>query len=331
MTPAAYDLADRLYKLAPWKWMGEIKLIAIEEPETRRIDHISMMGMNGEHHSMAVYLGAEARHRFNLMQDDDDLSREDMLHLILDTPQLQCSFSDRSDLFKSELAAIKAAGKKYRGENWPTFRTFRPGHCPVPANESETRWLCTAIEQVLEIAPTVDFGDDTLRYENGRCEILTRRFLNGEWRTDWTPDDNAIYAYPEPAATPVLVEKVRNHARAVAVEVAFMMMPNPIGKSRETSVFPYILLVVEPTSRFVLGMELQSIESRPHEAIASHVPELFLRICDKQGIRPASIDVASACTAALLKQTATALGIPCKQRRRLAAMDDVLQSMMRFS
>lgn len=327
MTPAAYDLADRLFQLAPWSWMNEITLIALEHPETGRRDHISIMGMAGNHHSLAVYLGPVARRRFNLIQEQN-LPQEDTIALILDTPQLQCSFSERGDLFKSELAAIKAAGKKYRGENWPTFRSFRPGRCPVPASAAEIGWLCTAIEQVLEVAPTLDLGDDSLRHENGRREILTRTLLNGEWRTLWTPDDSSLFEFPRPEPQAFLLEKVRHHEKAVALEAAFVVIPNPIGKSRETSVFPYILLLVEPESHFILGCELFSVEKKPYDEIIASVPSDLLRLCDRHAIRPASIAVASPATHALLGPTAKALGIPLRLNERLPALDDAFHSMM---
>lgn len=328
MTAAAYDLADRLHQLAPWQWMNEITLIAIEHPETGRRDHISIMGMMGNHRSLALYLGPVGRQRFNLIQERRDLHQQDTVALILDTPQLQCSFSPRGDLFKSELAAIKQAGKKYRGENWPSFRSFRPGHCPIPANDEETRWLCTAIEQVLEVAPTLSWGDDTLRYPKGGAEILTRRLINGEWRTEWTKDDGSLHEFPQPAPDALLVEKVRHHPKAIAVEAAFLMVPNPIGKSREVSLFPYFLLLVEPKSRFVLGFSLLSVEKKPYEELIASVPDEFLRICDQNSIRPASIAVDSPATHALLSSTAASLGIRCDLKQHLPALDGVFESML---
>ncbi len=327
---AAYDLANSLLELAPWDWMNEITLIAVEEPESGRIDHISIMGMAGNHRSLAVYLGPESRQRFNLIQDQQDIPQSDLLALILDTPQLQVSFSGREDLYKSELAAIKQAGKKYRGENWPTFRRFSPGRCPVPADERERQWLCTAIDQVLEIASTLGFSDDTLRYENGRAEILTRRLLNGEWRTLWTPDNSSLYEYPRPVPDEFTLAKVSNHTNTIPIEVAFFMAPNPIGKSRETSVFPYALLLVEPKSRFVLGCELLTVEKTPYRQLIESVPTEFLRLCDRNKVRPSSIATNSPATHALLSTTAAALGVPCHQKSRLPALEHALGSLMGF-
>jgi hypothetical protein len=330
MNPTAYDLADRLIQLAPWDWMEETQLIALEEPETGRRDHISIMGAIGTHQSLAVYLGPEARRRFNLIQAERGFPQEDILTLIIDTPQLQCSFTGRGDLFKTELAAIKQAGRKYRGENWPSFRSFRPGHCPAIASEREIRWLCTAITQVLEIAPTLNFGGGIQRFENGRSEILTRRLLNGEWRTDWTEDDPSLFVFPQPAPNASKVEKVRGQANALPIEVLFQQLPNPIGKSRENSVFPYLVLAVEPRSHLVLGCKLFSVEKQSHDDLISSVPDELLRICNDSSIRPSAIHVASPATHALLAPTAAALGIRCDLKNRLPALEDAYGSMMGY-
>jgi hypothetical protein len=331
MTKTAYDLSDRLYQLAPWDWMDETRLIAIENPQTSVRDHISIMGQAGNHYSLALYRGLEARRRFNLIQEARDLPQEDILALILDTPQLQCSFSERTDLFKSEFAAIKQAGKKYRGEAWPSFRSFRPGRCPIPAAPDEVEWLCTAIENVLEVAPTLAEGADTFRYEAGRPEILTRVCDQGAWKSIWTQDDSTLHAYPRPAADEFLLEKIRLHARAVPLETQFMLLPDPVGKSRETSIFPYLLLIVEPKSHFIIGVKTFSVEETSYEDLMASIPTELLRLCDKNSIRPASMAVTSPATHALLSQTAQALGIRCDLKKRLPALEQAVHSLMGFT
>lgn len=329
MPSEAYDLADRLLQLAPWEWMPEIYLIALDDPDSGQRHHISLMGMNGIHRTLALYLGPEARFRFNRIQESrNDMPRDDLVALILDTPQHQCSFAEREDLFPSELAAIKAAGRKYRDEDYPTFRAFQPGRCPAPADEVQTRLLLTAIEQVLEVTPSIRLGDDTLRLGNDRPEILTRRFIEGGWRTEWTEDDIQLFEFPSPRPAEILVETVRRHRRATALEVAFLLIPNPIGESRETSVYPYILLVVESSTRLIIGVELLTVESLPHKALIASVPDHFLRLCNKSGIRPSSLSVVSPATAALLTPTAEALGIRLQRKKRLPSLDAALGSLL---
>jgi hypothetical protein len=57
LTAQLYDLADELYRLAPWQWMFEDELIGLRHPRTKELAQISIMGANGEHISLALYLG----------------------------------------------------------------------------------------------------------------------------------------------------------------------------------------------------------------------------------------------------------------------------------
>jgi hypothetical protein len=334
--PDLHDLAAQLFQLAPWNEVGETQLIAVDDPASGRRDHISLMGMAGNYRSLALYLGSEARQRFNLIHDHSDstgLLDEDMLALVLNTRQLQCSFSVRSELYPTELAAIKKAGRKYRGENWPSFRTFHPGHCPRPVDEAEAALLANAIQQVLDLAPVLASGKPTIRPVKGvkgRFEILTRQFRDGAWHSVWTPDDATSFTPPQPSPDPALVEKILRHPQAIPVNVLCQLLPTPIGRTRETSVYPVVLLIVEPGSGFVLGMEMLSTERQTYGQLIASLPDTFLRLCDKHSIRPASIAVTSPLTRALLNATAQALNIPIQKKSRLPVLDAAMDSMMGF-
>lgn len=332
--PDLYELAATLFKLAPWDELNETQLIAIDDPTTGRRDHISIMGMAGNHYSLALYLGSEARQRFNLMQvEASDLSNEDLTELVLNTRQLQCSFSERSDLYPSELANIKKSGRKYRGDNWPSFRTFHPGHCPRPVDDDEALLLANAIQQVIELAPTLTFGNDTFRLpktSNGKIEILTRQFREGTWHSTWTPDDSTLFTPPSPQPDQNLVKKILNHPNTITVNVLCQLLPTPIGKKRETSIYPFLLLIVEPNSGFVLGVELLSTEKQTYEQLIANLPNTFLRMLDQHSIRPTSIAVTSTITHALLTPTAQALNIPIQKKHRLPALNNAMDSMTGF-
>lgn len=329
----AYDLADALYKLAPWEWMIERQLIAIRDPETDRIDHISIMGREGTHHCLALYLGPESRQRFNLIQDAEykgiQLAEQDNLSLILDSPQLQISFEPRSELSSSELATIKKLGRKYRGTNWPVFRSFKPGHVPSATDPEETQWLATAIAQTLEVAPTLrpESADTARPAADGGLEGICREQIDDEWTTTWIPDNDRLPDFPTPNPDPALIEKVLSHDRSIAIECHFQLVPNPIGKNREESIFPYLLICVLPESEMILGVELFSVEKQSHTQLIDSVPNAFLQLCQNRSCRPSVIRTDSAMTAALLSPTAKALSIPCEVHPYLPAMAKALDSM----
>lgn len=332
--PDLHDLAAQLFQLAPWSHVDETQLIAVDDPATGRRDHISIMGMVGCHYSLALYLGREARQRFNLMYDEAaNLSDEDMPLLVLTTRQLQCAFSERADLYPSELSAIKKSGRKYRGENWPSFRAFHPGCALRPVDKDEAALLANAIQQVLDLAATLTPDKPTIRPAKGSkggFEILTRQFRDGAWHSTWTPDDTSLFTVPTLSPDKNLVEKILRHSQALPVNVQWQILPTPIGKTRERSVYPILLLVVEPDSSFVLGFEILSTEKQTYDQLIASLPDTFLRLCDRHSIRPSGIAVTSPLTHALLTPTAQALGIHCQKKAHLPALDKVMNSMMDF-
>ena len=42
-----YDLAGEIKRLAPWRWMGEDDLFAVQDPDTGKTGFVSIMGRGG--------------------------------------------------------------------------------------------------------------------------------------------------------------------------------------------------------------------------------------------------------------------------------------------
>ena len=329
-----YEIADQLFRLAPWRWMGEHQLIGLRHPETGELARLSMMGAAGNHSSLAVYLGEAALHRFNLIQlaagEGIGLTEEDTLGLILESRQLQTSFALRDELFKTELAEIKSLGRKYRGANWPCFRSFHPGRAPGPVNDAEAVWLHHAMQQMLAVAPALrdDRFGDYRAGESGQ-EILTRECAEGNWQTTWTPSDDRLFQFPEPEPGEFMTAKIKRFTSALDIECQFQLLPSPIGPQGK-AFFPYLLLSVDRASGFVFGAEMLSVEKQSHEVMIASVPDQFLRAWDRHNISPASLRVASQTTHAILTKTAQALGIPLRREKSLPALREAMRGLMAF-
>ena len=334
-TAALYDLADALYRLAPWQWMFEHQLIGLRHPVSGELAHISIMGARGDHLSLALYLGADSLHRFNYLQHellaDEELPQEDGIALVLESRQLQVSFDGRAALSKRGLAEIKHLGRKYRGGNYPQFRSFHPGRCPTSLSELDAEWLLHALTQILAVAPTLKRHPDGHQRQGDRfIETLTREFHDDAWRTTWVLADTRRFDFPTPAPDAALVARVARHPSRPVVECQFQLIPSPVGRTPETSVFPYIALSVDRDSGFIFGLEMLSMEHQSHEAMLASVPDCFLRQWDKNALCPASLHVATLATHAMLGPTATALGIPLVLKTKLPALQAALGSAMGF-
>lgn len=331
-TPALHDLARKFYDLAPWEIWEETDLIRLIHPQTGETAHISVMGQNGQHFALALYIGYEALHRFNLMQEDDPsdpaLPEEDSVSLMLETRQLQLCFGSRDELTSDERSAIKKLGLKYRGENWPMFRSFKPGYAPGALDEAEIVWLTLALEQFLQLAPEWDEPPVmTFRSsEDGDFDILTRIYQNGTWQSTWTEHDGTSFEWPTPEPSDLLIEKIKQHKKLVDLDCHFQLLTALIGP-KGRAIFPYIAISVDAKSGFILGMELLSVEKQTHKELIASVPDVFLKQWDKASIRPSSIRVRSITTYSMLEIAAADLNTPLRRAKKLPSIEQILESL----
>ena len=85
----AYEAAQRIKVMEPWRYMEETDIFAVQHPESESLGFPSVMGQLGEHFAVSVYLGAEGLYAFWDAQDADLLTYPDRL---LEMPQLMLSF-----------------------------------------------------------------------------------------------------------------------------------------------------------------------------------------------------------------------------------------------
>lgn len=202
-----YDRADALCNLAPWGWMKEVELLAFRHPALPELAYLSVMGAQGDHRCLAVYLGEESLHRINLIHEAPylgiDLDADDQVGLILESRQLQVSFSSRAQLEKYDLDQIKSLDRKYRGKVWPQFRSMRPGRAAGPLDDVEIEVLTAAITQVLDVAPRISAGLVTDSRRTPRFQILGReQGPDGQWRDFWHNFDDTEYVFPTTGCDP---------------------------------------------------------------------------------------------------------------------------------
>lgn len=327
-----YDLADELNCLGPWKWMDEVQLIALRHPTSGDMAYLSVMGAAGEHRSLTLYLGEEALHRFNLINEaefiDIKLSEADLAGLILEARQLQVSFESRRTLEKADLDQIKKLGRKYRGDEWPMFRSFRPGRAPGPVDDLEIDWLIHGLTQILDIAPRLASGAVEDSRSTPRFQILGReRESSGQWRDFWIDFDDSLHDFPSPECDSELIRSVLSLPKRGELQVAFELLPVPIGPRFGERTFPYMLLCVDSASGSISGMEMLTVEDSSYPELIASVPDTLLRLWERTGARPSAVRATSLRTCLLLGELAEALETPVYRQDTLPALDAALRSM----
>ncbi len=319
-----YALAAKIYDLAPWRLMDETQIIAVREPHSGATGFVSVMGVLGEHHAVAVYREAEGLYGFAELESNTD--RQRMRELMFETPQLQLSFEKRGQVMKQDKSIIDSLGLKPKRGAVPMFRSYVPGYFPWIIDTEEARMLQCALEQLIEVAPRCAAGP--LRVSEDVEGPYLLRCKNGElWE-----DSRLTVAPPRlevhTQVPPDLLDAARRARRIdQVVEVDFFMVPSVIGEKTERPRCAYALLVVDSGIGMILGMQLETAEPNL-QAMWGRVGARFLEALSKHGTLPARVAVCDPRVAQLLTPIANHLQLELVHAARLRNLDDAKRALL---
>lgn len=323
-----YALMVQVKEMAPWEWMYESDVFAVQDPENQEFYFVSVMGNLGEHLSIAVYLGPRAYDRLLAFaeQTDESVTGEELFEIA----HLQASFEDRDQLTTQDRNTIKELGLKFRGKMaWPLFRSYRAGFAPWHLEADEVRILTLALEQLLDVAPR--FGDEEIDFPEERSVFLIRVLGdNGRWQ-----DRIGTIPPAEPESVDIEIPKaaadaVRRLRRSHNVfEADLFLMPGMFGERGRRPQIAYIFMVVDKASGAILAGETLHVEETFADMLAE-VPKRMVDICLKMQGVPAEIQVGSERVEWLLSSLSSIMDCKIKRVRRLRALDNARDAMFQF-
>ncbi len=253
-----YEAMRRLKDIAPWEYLEEDDLFAVQDPETDEIGFVSIMGAIGEHYAISVYLGEKGLYGFwDLHRSPpDELSYQRFFEI----PQLQASFEDRDMLHPKDRTILKKLGLSFRGRNsWPMFRSFRPGCFPWYLSGKEARFLHYILEQTIDVAPRLE-KDLSLVEKVYEDTYLLRKGIRKKDTIVW--QDSNLKMIPQAphqeftlnmSAIANLKNKVPGQ---VTLEIDLVMSTEPVQEKKDRPYYPYILLMVDTGSGAIVGFQM---------------------------------------------------------------------------
>jgi hypothetical protein len=324
-----YEAAIRLKEQAPWEWMFEYELFGVRNPETGEDGYVSIMGANGEHLALAVYLGSEGLDGFWRMESDEDIEDETFL---LEVPELQVSFEDREELHKDDRAVIQALGLRFRGRQaWPVFRSFVPGCAPWFLTSDEARSLTVAIEQALDVAGRILEGPEPAGPPGDDDRYLFRVQTEAGWEDRWLlPEPLSIRLPPRVDTSRLARMRDELPRQEFTLEADLFALTRFIkDENDERPYMPYNLMVVEADTGFIVGEDL--LLAKPSlDAVWEQVGIKLLDCIEKVGGLPHRIAVRSTRLQNLLVPISAGLGIRLQSADRLPALDEARQALQEW-
>ena len=328
-----YDLAGQVRALEPWLWMEETDIFGVKDTESEDILFVSVMGLLGKYHAIAIYPGAKALMQFWQMQKVPD--GEPVSDMLATIHYVHAAFGKKGELQPEEKRLLASLGLEFKGaKSWPRLLSFRPGWYPWTVDSKEARWLALALEQLLEVAPRVQ-GDRRLLGKGGaEHRYLVRVLSEANHNASW--EDAFLPCSPPPTSFRItvpnaLVAAVRAmQPTGVTFELDVAPSFTPIGKRGERPQLPFLMLVVEPAADFIVGVEMLTVEGSIEEMWAK-IPAKFLEMVSRNQMRPTSIALRTPWLFMVMQGLCKDLGIEIKPDPELLALTRARQSLERFS
>ena len=330
-----YAAANSLRKSACWMWMEDGDIFAVQDPVSRQKYFCSVMGGGGMEFGVVAYRGHNGfRVLQQLLMIEDEIQdaalSEDIIFI---QDALSCTFDDREELDKNDLAVIRRLGLKYRGRGeWPLFRDYTPGLVPWfltgPQCVTLTHILGQAVAVAMECkkSGTADilFGPKdelTLRVARKTADGLewSSRFMNEQ--------DGRAESLTIELSDQLLVQKLRKlpAQKRKSWELDRFYLPAPIH-DRARPYYPQMLAIVDHEDGMALAAEILPTGA-PAEMAADELIDVLL----KSGAKPRRILVKQESMAILLEDFCEQIGIELRMTERLPRISALRQEFLQFN
>jgi hypothetical protein len=254
-----YEAAESLKRLAPWRFMWDSDLVAIELPGFDQPLFCSILGAAGNCFGIAVYPGylpyTKLLYMLEAPGDEPPLIRAGHMHAFV------CYFGDRDELDKRDRDVIKNLGLRFRGGGqWPYFRVARPGQLPWFITAEDAVLLAPALQNLYMACVAIAEGRTPVDFEAGKILL---RFYSPEddaWFHTAVDRPNIKVKYDHHTVTDeILIARLKRQKKnGATVEVDMIYSPFPVRTARSSApILPPLALVVDRDSGCVLRCEFQ--------------------------------------------------------------------------
>ena len=320
-----YGLAARIKKAKPWTQMTEIDVFGVENPTTAATGFISVMGLGGEHLAIAHYPDARALHAFSAVHYNPGA---DAAERLMEIPQLQLAFEDRDFVEEPDQEILDQLGLRFRGANaWPLFRAYQPGFLPWFINAEEADTLIPALEQTLEVTPRHPQNPALLHPDSADTFLVRKKTASG-----WV-DQYCHVPSPEPEdwsvhLDPFALNRFAKLPRlARTFELDLFRLWSPVEEKPARPFFPYILMLVDPVSQEIAGLEMLAPQPTFAE-MWNTVPQKTLELFERLNVLPTHIKLSSQRLADTLAASATTLDLGLEQVTALPSLDQAKTELL---
>lgn len=296
-----YALAKRMFDEAPWDYLEESQVVAVER-DADETDFVSVMGALGTHFAIAAYPSLVCLDSFMMI---NELPQHEAGDLFFELPQHQLIFGNKANLLPGERETIAASGIRFKNGKWPSAQAFVPGYFPWKTGATGMQALCTDLEQILSV---FEEGTDIPFADSMDTPVLTRFQKKGVWHTALRTHKPKTHRHAIDMPEDLVAQVLSLPVHVMCLEADCYPLMTRIGKRGERSVCPRQLLLVDRASQFVYPPAMLMPEEGTTWSFTLAIPALLEQFV-QLGFRPATIAFSSGMTASWGEPLCNMLGI----------------------
>ncbi|MEM7660016.1 MAG: hypothetical protein AAF399_28155, partial [Bacteroidota bacterium] len=324
-------LADRFYRMAPWRWMHDSDLFGVANAAIGETGFCCVMGRLGEFYGMAVYRGEAGLESYESLLEIDSDQVPNLK--AFEQNCLMLSFSSWDELMPQEQEYLSETDlPPLQKDLWPSFRDYSPGLMPWPIEqEAQAQYLALCIEQALDFCPEIAASPHVLEppspMKNGFL-VRTPQATPSSWKNEWVE----VETYSPPSRKPVLDTKLLRGELGLfprkeevwGVDVFYVPVPTQIAEERPF--FPQILVIAQFNNGHIIGHEVI-----PYGKLLNRIQSTFTEVAQQQRHIPSRIIVRNYEVLEMLEGLASVLQISLEldeQNELLAEIKDTFFNSM---
>ena len=323
-----YTLADRLGQLDPWQWMGAADCFGVAVPGWDEPCFVVFGGQSKAFRSVRFLLGWKSF--YDLVTRLADPAKQ-VATWLLEIRMVELLFVSDNLLFEHERPVLQALKRKAdEACATPVFRSIIPGYHPWLPEAKERELLETVLYQAFGMAMRVE-ADGMLLKSRFPQEILMRKQdAKGVWQDTWSPVKEIGDEEIEVRIESKRLQAVRDTPlKPVTMQLDLIFTPLrllPDGTRPQTA---YVLLAVDAQSGFIVAGELLQATEGIGQMWAQ-IPGQLLRIFERLGGCPETIEVSADRMANLLRPLGECLPFKMVRRDKLAMLESAREHLSAF-
>jgi len=320
-----YEVAKNIKAMAPWNFLHESEHINILLPGRDEPITIVVMGSGEMTFGIGIFPGYDALRRLEKMMELE--LEEDGISAAFEQHCINLYFGNRDELETEDKNVIKKLGLKFRGKNeWPYFRSMKPGFMPWHINYDEAELAIAALQNFAmaflsyakkEVEVDFDNGETLLRFYDSETEY----WCNVAIKMPIAPTVLPKLIISDEILTAKLKKKKKNRTK---LGFALTYFPMPIQDNEKfRPKLSRIALLLDLKSGAIIDQALDT----EFDSIENAVVNLITDYVENNG-RPASIAFSGEEARIHIEDFATKIGVKLEENEKLADVGNLLISVM---